>query len=152
MSGCSCKKLIRAGFMRLSPKAEIPKYMTAGAAGFDLTVIEEQRLLPGETKVFKTGLAVVVDEGFEMQIRPRSGMSLNSKLRIANSPGTIDCDYRGEVGIIIENTGNVDVTIFAGTRVAQGVIAPVVHAELEEIFDLPETARGSGGFGHTGSN
>lgn len=147
---------------KVNPLAAIPKYATPGAAGFDLASVENVVLKPGETRAVKTGLVVEIPPGFEMQIRPRSGLSLKTTLRVANAPGTVDSDYRGEVAVILTNT-SVDArdtfgngnsgenqTIFAGDRIAQGVIVPVVQATFEEVVELSETERGAGGFGSTG--
>jgi len=137
-------------FKKLRPGAIIPKYATAGASGFDLAAAEEVLLFNGTTKAIPTGLAVDIPQGFEMQIRPRSGLSLKTSLRMPNSPGTIDSDYRGEIGVILENTGSQPLTIDRGMRIAQGVIVPVGRAEIEEVDELGETARGDGGYGSTG--
>jgi len=142
--------------------AVIPKYATPGAAGFDLVSVEDVILKPGETRAIKTGLVVEIPSGFEMQVRPRSGLSLKTKLRVANAPGTVDSDYRGEVAVILTNSsvdardtfgngdGGENEEIKAGDRIAQGVIVPVVQATFEEVTDLSETERGAGGFGSTG--
>jgi dUTP pyrophosphatase len=153
---------------RLNPDAKIPKYATSGSAGFDLTAIEDVFIAYGKTAVVKTGIAIEIEPGYEMQIRPRSGTSLKSPIRIANAPGTIDSDYRGEIGIIVENSspatilapvfgavnGVIDgeaIIIKRGDRIAQGVICPVIQVEFEEVESLSDTVRGSGGFGSTGS-
>lgn len=136
--------------------AAIPNYATNGSSGFDLHCIEKVVILPGETVLVKTGLIFEVPEGYELQIRPRSGLSLNTPLRISNSPGTIDSDYRGEVCVIIENTSNMhDKTgivkvIEKGDRIAQGVICPVIRADFDVVESLSDTERGEGGFGSTG--
>lgn len=137
---------------RVNSRAKIPAYKTCKAAGFDLASIEDDFLLrPGETKLVGTGLAFAVPTGFEMQIRPRSGLSLKTELSIKNAPGTIDSDYRGEVKIIVTNRGTAPIEITEGMRIAQGVIAPVLQAILLEVEELDETERGAGGFGHTGT-
>lgn len=149
---------------KLHSDAVIPQYQTAGASGFDLHALEDITINPGETKLVKTGLAVAVENGYELQVRPRSGLSLKTPLRVANSPGTVDADYRGEVCVIITNTleplmkgyepEDDDRQTFAlikkGDRVAQGVICPVLQVEFEEVKDLNETDRGSNGYGSTG--
>lgn len=140
---------------KLSPDAVIPRYATLGAAGFDLVAIEDVQLFGGQTKLVKTGLSIELPMGFEMQVRPRSGTSLKTPLRVANAPGTIDSDYRGEVCVIITNTltPNGDLSIVEikkGERIAQGVICAVEHAEFVEVKDLTVTGRGAGGFGSTG--
>jgi len=146
---------------KLHPDAVIPKYATVGSAGFDLVAVEDVVIEAGFTILVKTGIAVAVPPGFELQIRPRSGTSLKTALRVANSPGTVDSDYRGEICVIMTNakshptTGNVflydPIEIKKGDRIAQGVICPVYQAEFEEVETLDETARGAGGFGSTGT-
>lgn len=139
---------------RLSENSKIPHYQTPGAAGFDFHLTEDVEILPGETKLLKTGLSFEIPEGFELQVRPRSGMSLKTPLRVANAPGTVDSDYRGEVAIIMSNMSSgcsgQKVTLLAGERVAQGVICPIIQATFEETSDLSETERGLGAFGSTG--
>ena len=144
---------------KLHPDAVVPQYATEGAAGFDLVAIENATVFPGQTVLVKTGLAIEVEKGYEMQVRPRSGTSLKTSLRIANAPGTIDSDYRGEVGIIVTNIANsadqflgllLPTQIKKGERIAQGVIAPVVKAYFEVVEELSDTNRGEGGFGSTG--
>lgn len=148
---------------KLHPDAEMPKYATRGAAGFDFVAAEKSVIYPGQSVLIKTGLSFEVPEGFELQVRPRSGLSLKTKLRVANSPGTVDSDYRGEVCIIMTNTGqhqmqtasdttDEDEPIFIekGDRIAQGVICPVYQAEFDLVEDLSHTYRGAGGFGSTG--
>lgn len=135
----------------LNPEAVVPQYATSGSAGFDLHTVEDIVLHPGETKLIKTGLAISVPAGFEMQVRPRSGLSLKTNLRVANAPGTVDSDYRGEVCIIMTNTSVMSTErIKMGERVAQGVICPVYQVEFQVVENLEQTSRGSGGFGSTG--
>ena len=134
---------------KLREKAVIPKYQTNGASGFDLCNTCTVDIDPQETVLLQTGLSFERPEGYEMQIRPRSGLSFKTKLRVCNSPGTIDADYRGEVCIIMENTGEYTETIKCGDRIAQGVICPIVQVEFDET-ELNETERGSGGLGSTG--
>lgn len=131
-------------------KAEIPEYKTMGAAGFDLSALSSVVIYPNETVIIKTGLAIKVPQGYELQIRPRSGLSVKTKLRVANSPGTIDSDYTGEIGIILENIGDTCFNVSKGDRVAQGVICPVERATFKEVKELVQTERGDGGFGSTG--
>lgn len=135
-------------------KHSLPQYETSGAAGMDLRANETKKIYPGETTTIGTGLYVEIPPTAEMQIRPRSGMSLKTKLRVANSPGTIDSCYRGEVKIILENIGNEPVEVKDGDRIAQAVFAPVIRAELFQVYSkesLTETDRGEGGFGSTGT-
>ena len=143
---------------KLHEDAIIPKYHTNGSSGFDLHALEDTVILPGQTKLVRTGLAFDVGPGYELQIRPRSGVSLKTSLRIANSPGTVDADFRGEVCVIITNIDGRNDTLFGpttiekGSRIAQGVICPVMQADIEVVDYLDETSRGEGGFGSTGSN
>jgi dUTP pyrophosphatase len=149
---------------KLHEDAIIPKYHSKGAAGFDFHALEDMEIAPGETKLIKTGLSFEIEEGFELQVRPRSGTSLKTKLRLANSPGTIDADYRGEVCIIMDNiseeadthhriAGNPCINfifIKKGERYAQGVFAAVIRADFEEVEELTQTERGQSGFGSSG--
>lgn len=138
---------------KLHPDAIIPRYGSLGAAGFDLVALEDVAFAGHETKLVRTGLSVEIPMGFELQVRPRSGTSLKTPLRVANAPGTVDSDYRGEVCVIMTNS-NVPfggmVHIKKGDRIAQGVICAVEHVTFEETEDLSDTARGAGGFGSTG--
>ena len=136
---------------KLDERAKIPEYKTPGSAGFDFEVLEDMVIFPGETTFIPTGLAVEIPDGYEMRIRPRSGLSATTNLIIPNSPGTIDSDYRGEIGIILYNTGEkFGHYVNYGDRVAQGVIVPVVQVDIEEVNSLNETERDSQGFGSTG--
>lgn len=140
---------MKINIKKLHKDAVIPEYQTEGAAGFDLHTIGDHLIPFGQTVLVKTGLSVEIPAGYELQIRPRSGVSLKTKLRVANSPGTIDCDYRGEIGIIIDNIGEVDEFILKGFRIAQAVLCPIERAEFVEVVELSDTERGSGGFGST---
>lgn len=137
---------------KLHADAVVPRYMTAHAAGVDLhAVLDEPLPLPvGQRTLVPTGLAMELPDGFEGQVRPRSGLALKKGIALVNSPGTIDADYRGEVGIIMINHGQETVVIEPGERIAQLIIAPVTRVEFTEVVDLEETDRGAGGFGHTG--
>ena len=137
---------------RLSDSAILPRYMTELAAGVDLhaDLAAEVNLAPGERTLVPTGLSLAIPAGFEGQVRPRSGLALKKGIGLVNSPGTIDADYRGEVGIILINHGQEVVTIAPGERIAQLILAPVVRAEFNEVDELDITRRNSGGFGHTG--
>jgi dUTP pyrophosphatase len=144
--------MLRIPIHRL-PESEglpLPRYMSAGAAGMDLVATEDATLEPGETKLVSTGLRIAVPEGYEAQIRPRSGLALNHSITIPNAPGTIDADYRGLVKVILHNLGKSPFHIQRGDRIAQMVITKVERAEWEEVNELPDTKRGEGGFGHTG--
>jgi dUTP pyrophosphatase len=130
----------------------LPRYMTPHAAGMDLyaAVTEDVVLAPGRRALVPAGISIALPEGCEAQIRPRSGLAVAHGLTLLNAPGTIDADYRGEIKIILANLGHEPFTVRRGERIAQMVIAPVVSARLRTVDDLPETGRGSGGFGHTG--
>ena len=145
--------MIQVKVKKLHPQAVIPSYMTEHAAGMDLcTVIESPVVLaPGERILLPTGLAMEIPPGFEGQVRPRSGLALKKGISLANSPGTIDADYRGEIGIIIINHGVEPVEFLPGDRVAQLIIAPVTQATLVETDELNDSMRSTGGFGHTGA-
>ena len=135
---------------KLSPDAIIPAYQTEFAAGFDLHSIEDYVLKRGERKLIKTGLAFEIEPGYEVQIRPRSGLAFKHGITVLNTPGTIDADYRGEIMVLLINLGEEDFEIKKGDRIAQAVIAPVIQAEFEEVDKLSVTKRGKGGFGSTG--
>lgn len=130
----------------------LPGYETSGAAGMDLlaAIDADIVLAPGERQAVATGLAIALPEGFEAQIRPRSGLALKQGLTVANAPGTVDSDYRGEVKAILINLGAAPITITRGMRIAQMVIAPVTRGLWREVSELPATGRGAGGFGSTG--
>jgi len=131
---------------------ELPAYATSGSAGCDLraAVGEPATILPGERALVPTGIAIAVPEGYEGQVRMRSGLALKQGLILPNAPGTIDSDYRGEIRVIVANIGREPVTISRGDRIAQLVLAPVARARLERVRELPESERGPGGFGSTG--
>ena len=130
----------------------LPSYETEHAAGMDLraAVKEPVTLEPGARTLVPTGLRIALPEGYEAQIRPRSGLALKHGISLPNTPGTIDADYRGEIGVIMINLGQEAVVIRRGDRIAQMIIAPVTKAEWEVSESLDETVRGEGGFGHTG--
>lgn len=134
----------------LHPAAKMPEYKTPGAAGFDLCATSSRLVRPGESERFLLGLAFAIPEGFEVQIRPRSGLSFNTPLMAKNTIGTIDSDYRGEIAFILYNTGKEPVYIEAGDRICQGVLARVPRADFMLVDELSETDRGAGGFGSTG--
>jgi dUTP pyrophosphatase len=133
----------------------LPSYETSGAAGADVRASFPDHgnvvLAPGARMLVPTGLIMAVPQGFEVQMRPRSGLALKHGLTLVNSPGTIDSDYRGEVGVIVLNTGIAPFEITHGMRIAQIVLAPVVQADIREVIAVDATARGSGGFGSTGA-
>ncbi len=130
----------------------LPAYESALSAGVDLPAAldEDLVLVPGASTLVPTGLAIALDEGYEAQVRPRSGLALRHGLTVINAPGTIDADYRGEIGVILINHGGEPVTISRGMRIAQLVIAAVSRLEWKEVETLPETVRGENGFGSTG--
>ena len=132
----------------------LPRYMSEAAAGLDVCAAVEAplHLAPGDVKLVPTGLFVAVPAGYEVQVRPRSGLALKHGLTVVNAPGTIDADYRGEVGIIVGNVGRRPVEITRGMRIAQLVVAAVARAEVEAVEALPESARGHGGFGSSGTH
>jgi dUTP pyrophosphatase len=143
---------IRIALKRL-PHGEglpLPSYATPGAAGLDVVAAETLTLAPGARHAVATGFAIAVPEGFEVQVRPRSGLALKHGITCLNTPGTIDSDYRGEVKVILANLGAEPFEVVRGERIAQLVPAPVQKGRFEEVNDLDETARGAGGFGSTG--
>lgn len=144
--------MIRVAVLRL-PGGEglpLPAYATAGAAGLDVVAAEDLELAPGARHAVSTGFALAVPDGWEVQVRPRSGLALRHGVTCLNSPGTIDSDYRGEVKVILANLGSEPFPVRRGERIAQLVPAPVVRATLVETDALDGTARGAGGFGSTG--
>ena len=128
------------------------QYQTAGSAGIDLmaAIKDDVIIKSGEIKLIPTGIAIALEDGFEAQIRPRSGLALKNGITILNSPGTIDSDYRGEISVILINHSKNDFTVIKGMRIAQMVIAPFAYANIEIVSDLDNTIRGEGGFGSTG--
>jgi len=148
--------VVKVKIKRIRPQEDSdlpsPRYMTEKSSGMDLyaAVNEEIFLNPGQRRLIPTGIAVSVPEGYEAQVRPRSGLALRDGITLANTPGTIDADYRGEIGVILINHGEKPFQVERGDRVAQMVIVPVARAELEWVEDLDETPRSGGGFGHTG--
>jgi dUTP pyrophosphatase len=128
----------------------LPNYATQGAAGLDVVAAEDVTLAPGQRHAVATGFALAIPEGFEVQVRPRSGLALRHGITCLNTPGTIDHDYRGEVKVILANLGAEPFDVRRGERIAQLVPAPVLKARFVEVAELAETSRGSGGFGSTG--
>lgn len=153
-------------FKKLVPDAIVPKYAHQGDAGMDLYAAEDTFIRHGDAELIHTGIAIELPDGYEAQVRSRSGLALKNQVFVLNSPGTIDSNYRGEIGVILANFGNkqdivnergdafaygpADFNIHKGDRIAQLVIAPVTKAELVEVAELDETDRGKGGFGSTG--
>ena len=142
----------RVQFRRMRPDAIVPRYMTANAAGMDLCAAIDApvELAPGERAAVSTGLAMAIPDGFEGQVRPRSGLAREHGVTVVNAPGTIDADFRGTVNVLLVNLGKHSFTINPKDRIAQLVIAPVVQAECVEVDELSATERGAGGFGSTG--
>ena len=138
---------------RLSKKVQLPKYETSGSSGMDLAANIESDIIisPGKTATIPTGISLAIPKGFEVQIRPRSGLAVKQKITVLNTPGTIDADYRGEIKVILINLGTEPFKIEKNLRIAQMVVCPVEQAELKEVEDLSKTDRGTGGFGSTGT-
>ncbi len=130
----------------------LPAYATSGAAGMDVLAAEDVTIRPGARHAVATGLAVAIPPGYEIQVRPRSGLALKHGIAVPNTPGTIDSDYRGELKVILINHGSEAFAIARGDRVAQLVLAPVTRGVWQEVDELDETARGAGGFGSTGGH
>lgn len=131
---------------------DLPAYATSGAAGMDVLSAETVSISPGARHAVATGLSLAIPEGYEIQVRPRSGLALKHGITVPNTPGTIDSDYRGELKVILINHGADSFSIARGDRIAQLVLAPVVQARWNEVEELDETERGEGGFGSTGGH
>jgi dUTP pyrophosphatase len=146
---------ISVAVVRLEHGADLPlpQYATSGSAGLDLqaAITSEITLAPGERRLTPTGLAIALPEGFEAQIRPRSGLAFKNGVTVLNSPGTIDSDYRGEIGVVLINHGDVPFVVTRGMRIAQMVVAPVTQLSWNETTSLSDTERGAGGYGSTGT-
>ena len=144
--------MIKALIKKLNQSVQLPSYKTKGASGMDLMAFVKKsiNLEPGKSCLVPTGLSVAFPEGYEIQIRPRSGLAAKNNISVLNTPGTIDSDYRGELKIILFNHGSENFIINNNDRVAQMVLTPIIKMELEETNELPETIRGKGGFGSTG--
>lgn len=147
---------VKVAIHRLPHGADLPlpEYATADSAGLDLlaAVGETRMLAPGARMLVPTGLAIALPSGFEAQVRPRSGLALKNAITVLNAPGTVDADYRGEVGVILVNLGTEPFAITRGMRIAQMIVAPVTRIAWDEQDELPATARGAGGFGSTGTD
>jgi len=135
---------------RLSKEVSLPKYETSGSSGMDLASNMNTNIDPGKIAIIPTGLSLSIPKGFEVQIRPRSGLAAKQKVTVLNTPGTIDADYRGEIKVILINLGHDIFRIEKGLRIAQMVVCPIIQAQLKEVSELNETKRGKGGFGSTG--
>ena len=144
--------MIKVSVKKLNSKVQLPKYKTSGSSGMDLMALIENpiKIKPQESVLIPTGITIAIPEDTEVQIRPRSGLAAKSNISVLNTPGTIDSDYRGEIKIILFNHGKDEFVVNNNDRIAQMVLMPILKAEFEEVNDLPETIRGSGGFGSTG--
>tara|TARA_B100000579_G_scaffold69097_1_gene52127 strand:+ start:65 stop:502 length:438 start_codon:yes stop_codon:yes gene_type:complete len=144
--------MVKVLVKKLDSKVKLPEYKTSGSSGMDLMAFIKSpiKIAPNSVELISTGLSIAIPEDLEIQIRPRSGLAAKSSIGVLNAPGTIDSDYRGELKIILFNHGNKDFVVNNNDRVAQMVLTPVIKMELEEVDQLPETLRGSGGFGSTG--
>ena len=145
--------MLKVKIVRLDKQAALPVYATAHAAGMDISACLEApvTLAPFSTALIPSGFAIELPEGYEAQLRPRSGLALRSMISLPNSPATIDADYRGEVKVILVNYGKEPFTVSHGDRIAQMVIARIEQVHFEEVAELASTVRGEGGFGHTGT-
>ena len=144
--------MVKVLIKKLYSKVQLPKYKTDGSSGMDLMAFIESpiNIKPQESALIPTGISIAIPEDTEAQIRPRSGLAAKSSMSVLNTPGTIDSDYRGEIKIILFNHGKKEFIINNNDRVAQMILMPIIKAEFEEVEDLPETLRGSEGFGSTG--
>ena len=144
--------MVKIKIKKLDPKVKIPQYKTEGSSGMDLMafVKEPLKIKPNSSELIPTGISIAIPQDTEIQIRPRSGLAAKSRISVLNTPGTIDSDYRGELKVILFNHGVDDFIVNNGDRIAQMVLMPVLKASFEEVDELPDTVRGSGGFGSTG--
>ena len=144
--------MVKVLLKKLDPKVLLPSYKTKGSSGMDLMAFlkEPIKILPNTSCLIPTGISIAIPEDVEIQIRPRSGLAAKSNISVLNTPGTIDSDYRGELKIILFNHGKKDFIVNNNDRVAQMVLMPILKIDFEEVNELPETMRGSGGFGSTG--
>ena len=144
--------MVKVLVKKLSSKVKLPEYKTKGSSGMDLIAFIDTpiKILPNTLAIIPTGLYVAIPEDLEIQIRPRSGLAAKFKITVLNTPGTIDSDYRGEIKVILFNHGNKEFIVNNNDRIAQMVLTPIIKMVLEEVDQLPETIRGSGGFGSTG--
>ena len=144
--------MIKVLIKKLSHNAQIPIYKTEGSSGMDLMALTEKKITiaPNKSALIPTGLSVAIPDDTEIQIRPRSGLAAKSSITVLNTPGTIDSDYRGELKVILFNSGDREFVVNNGDRIAQMVLMPILKVQFEEVSELPKTIRGSGGFGSTG--
>jgi len=145
--------MIKILIKRLSKEIPLPKYETEGSSGMDLSanIVSSINIGPGEKKIVPTGIAISIPNGFEVQIRARSGLAAKHNITVLNTPGTIDADYRGELKVILINLGKETFKIEKGFRIAQMIVCPIIKVKFEEVENLNETKRGTGGFGSTGA-
>jgi len=144
--------MVKVLVKKLDPNVELPKYKTEGSSGLDLMAFIDNpiKISPNTSALVPTGISVAISNDLEIQIRPRSGLAAKSSVTVLNTPGTIDSDYRGEIKIILFNHGKEDFIIKNKDRVAQMILVPIIKIKFEEVDELPNTIRGSGGFGSTG--
>jgi len=144
--------MVKVLIKKLDPSVKLPNYKTEGSSGMDLMAFLKNPVTipPGKSELIPTGLSIAIPDDTEVQIRPRSGLAAKSNISVLNTPGTIDSDYRGEIKIILFNHSNNEFIVSNNDRIAQMVLMPVLKLEFEEVKDLPNTIRGSGGFGSTG--
>jgi len=144
--------MVKVLVKKLDPKVQLPSYITEGSSGMDLMAFikDSIKIAPNTTALIPTGISIAISNDVEIQIRPRSGLAAKSSISVLNTPGTIDSDYRGELKIILFNHSNQEFVVKNNDRIAQMVLMPVLKIDFEEVDDLPETLRGSGGFGSTG--
>ena len=144
--------MVKVLIKKLDPSVKLPHYKTEGSSGMDLMAFLKTpiKIPPGKSELISTGLSIAIPDDTEVQIRPRSGLAAKSNISVLNTPGTIDSDYRGEIKIILFNHSNNEFIVSNNDRIAQMVLMPVLKLEFEEVKDLPNTIRGSGGFGSTG--
>ena len=144
--------MVKVLVKKLDPKVKLPSYKTEGSSGMDLIAFTDKpiKINPNTSELIPTGLSVAIPKDMEIQIRPRSGLAINSNISVLNTPGTIDSDYRGEIKVILFNHSNKEFIVNNNERIAQMILAPVLKVDFEEVSDLPDSTRGSGGFGSTG--
>jgi len=144
--------MVKVLIKKLNPEAKLPSYKTKGSSGMDLMALVEEKIIvkPNSSELIPTGLSIAIPEDLEIQIRPRSGLAAKHSITVLNTPGTIDSDYRGELKIILYNHSNKDFIVNKNDRVAQMILVPILKVDFEEVDELPDTIRGSGGFGSTG--
>ena len=144
--------MVKVLVKKLDPKVKLPSYKTEGSSGMDIIAFTDKpiKINPNTSALIPTGLSLAIPKDMEIQIRPRSGLAINSNIGVLNAPGTIDSDYRGEIKVILFNHSNKEFIVNNNERIAQMILAPVLKVDFEEVSDLPDSARGSGGFGSTG--